>query len=123
MGDFGLATRHLAGQLHSSCGTLGYIAPEVLWGPGDYDFSADMWSVGVVFAEFLFGRQMFPASSTGSMARSFQQFSNNPLQYLHTKDRPQNDLRITKEDDLLVGLLTDDVKGRLTASDVLIHFL
>jgi len=110
LGDFGLATQHSTGQLHASCGTMGYIAPEVLWGPGDYDFSADMWSVGVVFAELLFGRQMFSASSAGSMAICFQQYNNNPHQYLHAKGTPQTDIVATKEDEaLLVGLLIDDV--------------
>lgn len=124
LGDFGLATQHSTGQPHESCGTMGYIAPEVLWGPGDYDFSADMWSVGVVFAELLFGRQIFPASSAGSMASCFQQYGNNPHQYLHAKDTPQTNIVVTKEDEaLLVGLLIDDVKSRLTVSDALAHFL
>ena len=33
--------------------TLWYRAPEILLGNGNYDYKADIWSIGCIFAEFL----------------------------------------------------------------------
>jgi len=59
LADFGLSK--LAGPSDSqklACGTLGYVAPEVLSQEG-YNFKADIWSIGVVAYLLLTGRLPF----------------------------------------------------------------
>jgi len=47
--DFGLSAVSLDGnRMRSQCGTVGYMAPEVLNGGGYDAFKADIWSAGVV---------------------------------------------------------------------------
>lgn len=49
--DFGLAGRLTAKNnflLHDSCGTPGYMAPEVIISKQGYDCKADIFSVGVI---------------------------------------------------------------------------
>eukprot|EP01050_Picozoa_sp_SAG11_P016539 SAG11_NODE_2267_length_3601_cov_2.234723_5_plen_62_part_00 len=51
--DFGLATKLAPGTfLNEACGTPEYVAPEVVSkganGSPSYDFSADVWSIGVI---------------------------------------------------------------------------
>ncbi|XP_053313054.1 ribosomal protein S6 kinase-related protein [Spea bombifrons] len=60
LSDFGLA-RHLpyGERAHTICGTLQYMAPEVLSG-GPYSHSADWWSLGVLL--FALSTGEFPAA-------------------------------------------------------------
>lgn len=53
--DFGLAKRVNGGRAMTICGTLVYMAPEVLRGEA-YDCSADWWSFGIVLYALLLGR-------------------------------------------------------------------
>jgi serine/threonine-protein kinase len=56
--DFGLAARSRAGErLTSRYGSPGYMAPEQF--EGDYDRRVDLWAVGVILYEMLFGRRPF----------------------------------------------------------------
>ncbi|KDP31293.1 hypothetical protein JCGZ_11669 [Jatropha curcas] len=59
VGDFGLANFCNSGNrqpLTSRVVTLWYRPPELLLGSSDYGASVDLWSVGCVFAELLFGK-------------------------------------------------------------------
>jgi hypothetical protein len=56
--DFGLATRSRSDQrMTSRYGSPGYMAPEQF--DGDYDRRVDLWAVGVILYELLFGRRPF----------------------------------------------------------------
>jgi len=54
--DFGFA-KHLEksnSRAYTNCGTIGYIAPEVLQG-GGYCYPADIWSFGILLLVLLTG--------------------------------------------------------------------
>jgi len=62
--DFGLSkfyrrpeSKRRAPRMHTCCGTLGYIAPEVL--DGEYTSQCDMWSLGVITYILLSGEMPF----------------------------------------------------------------
>ena len=56
--DFGLAIeykpfeRHT--QLSAKVGTLNYLSPEVI--RGNYTYKCDIWSIGIIYYELLFGK-------------------------------------------------------------------
>lgn len=61
IGDFGLAilsTEEDRIQRFSVCGTPSYMAPEVV-SKKPYSYEADMWSIGVVAYNLLFGKPPF----------------------------------------------------------------
>lgn len=54
--DFGFAKK--IGQkdkTFTNCGTIGYVAPEVLQGQSGYSYPADLWSLGILITELLTG--------------------------------------------------------------------
>lgn len=59
--DFGLSkffvSKRRVPRMHTCCGTLGYIAPEVL--DGTYTSQCDMWSLGVIVYVLLAGEMPF----------------------------------------------------------------
>lgn len=66
LADFGLARTFTPGSssaLTHEVVTLWYRAPEILLGAGAYTSAVDMWSVGCIFSEMLFGRPLFPGQS------------------------------------------------------------
>jgi serine/threonine protein kinase len=63
--DLGLSVSLLPEELASDrVGTSVYMAPEV-WTRGEYDFGADVWSMGVMFYLMLFGTLLSFFSSFG----------------------------------------------------------
>lgn len=56
--DFGLCYENSISNRNSFCGTLDYMAPEILQG-NSYNKSVDVWSLGVVLYEMIFGELPF----------------------------------------------------------------
>jgi serine/threonine protein kinase/tetratricopeptide (TPR) repeat protein len=66
--DFGIAKVRLQETLTQRgtvLGTLDYMAPEQILGEGDIDRRADIWALGVVTYELLFGKPPFDAGHVG----------------------------------------------------------
>eukprot|EP01029_Cantina_marsupialis_P016067 TRINITY_DN3567_c1_g1_i2.p1 TRINITY_DN3567_c1_g1~~TRINITY_DN3567_c1_g1_i2.p1 ORF type:complete len:303 (-),score=51.76 TRINITY_DN3567_c1_g1_i2:266-1174(-) len=106
--DLGVSTRlsfKKDGSLRRAetcCGSSGYAAPEVEHGDCEYDFSADMWSLGAVL-HVLTTRKLATANSEDGLA--LHRFASlNPSCA-----------------DLIRNLLQKDPQKRLTAEQVLCH--
>lgn len=94
-----------------SCGTLAYVAPEVL--AKSYTSICDMWSLGVIVFILLFGYMPFK----GSEAAQVRSIKNG--NYLH---RPEVWSKVTPQgQDFVKALLQVDVNKRLTAGDAMEH--
>jgi cell division cycle 2-like protein len=63
--DLGLAMSTSETPPYGRCGTLRYMAPEVILGKPDYDTKVDMWSLGCVMAELLAGKPLFDGDDDG----------------------------------------------------------
>eukprot|EP00747_Dinoflagellata_sp_TGD_P128607 gnl/TRDRNA2_/TRDRNA2_174564_c0_seq1.p1 gnl/TRDRNA2_/TRDRNA2_174564_c0~~gnl/TRDRNA2_/TRDRNA2_174564_c0_seq1.p1 ORF type:complete len:251 (-),score=35.57 gnl/TRDRNA2_/TRDRNA2_174564_c0_seq1:90-842(-) len=60
--DFGFAVRIPDATLcMSKCGTMPFMAPEVLKEQGHDAFKADVWSLGILLVQTLFGKDALPA--------------------------------------------------------------
>uniref|UniRef100_A0A7S2RX58 Calmodulin n=1 Tax=Mucochytrium quahogii TaxID=96639 RepID=A0A7S2RX58_9STRA len=113
--DFGLSKLITPkGVMKLACGTLSYVAPEVLACNG-YDKAADLWSIGVIVYLVRRGRLPFDGERKQDIINST----------LHDQLDLEND-RIFADStpehlDILNGLLTKDPAKRLTAKQVLEH--
>lgn len=70
LADFGLA-RFYHGKLYDKCGTLSYLAPEILDGKG-YGFEVDMWAVGVLTYFLLCGYMPFDCETDEETKHAIQ---------------------------------------------------
>jgi len=61
--DFGLAHRIDAETVESEYGTIDYMAPEILTETAGYSHTCDLWSVGIILYEMLFGGPPFSDES------------------------------------------------------------
>ena len=77
--DFGFASKISAIDENKDIrGTLGYIAPEILLGEQASE-GADLFSVGAILYEMLFGHSAFYAKNTSDYLKVIQQHNPSPL--------------------------------------------
>jgi len=111
--DFGLSAFYRAGdaQLQSKCGTIDYVAPEVL--KGGYTSQCDMWSLGVVAFILLSGGMPFNGKH-GDARRRIMQGSYNMREekWAPISQQGRNFVR---------SLLDMNSARRLTAQSALMH--
>jgi calcium/calmodulin-dependent protein kinase I len=113
--DFGLA-KFRANQnvdMHTACGTPGYVAPEVLKGE-KYDKAVDLWSLGVILYILLCGFPPFYHQNTNML---YKQIKKGEYDF---PDPYWTDISDSAKE-LVRGLLTVDPKKRMSAKDVLAH--
>merc|ERR1719502_2655842 len=85
--DFGLSRiwdAQEVGTMSRSCGTVNYMAPEVL--ENKYGNQADMWSLGVIVFMLLSGKCPFYASSCDGFTREVVASSIRDCQYEYGED-------------------------------------
>lgn len=114
LADFGLSKMHLAHEkMQQACGTLSYVAPEVLDGR-PYGQETDLWSVGVIMCLLLCGRLPFDGETQQEIisATIKGDFQVPP----HIWDALSSEART-----LMKGLLCVRPPERLTARGALRH--
>eukprot|EP00026_Physarum_polycephalum_P005477 Phypoly_transcript_05512.p1 GENE.Phypoly_transcript_05512~~Phypoly_transcript_05512.p1 ORF type:complete len:524 (+),score=71.60 Phypoly_transcript_05512:93-1664(+) len=86
--DFGFA-KHIDDRTNSLCGTLDYMAPEILMGKG-HGKAADWWSLGILIYEMLSGCP--PLSDSGNGTHAMHLVSSGKLEYPTYFDKEAVDL-------------------------------
>ncbi|CDJ41609.1 ULK kinase, putative [Eimeria tenella] len=115
--DFGLATKITKGEtLDVVCGSPRYIAPEVL--RRSYSEKCDLWSLGVIVYLLLFGFHPFGDWKGASFEDIADEVLNAEVAFLPKWGvQPPSE----KATEFLKGLLTRDLRRRLSAADALKH--
>jgi len=113
--DFGLSKLvSPQGVMKLACGTLSYVAPEVLTSKG-YGKAADIWNIGVIIYLVRRGKLPFDGETKEDIIHNT----------VHGKLDFASDPVFSKSSaahvDLMKGLLNKDPKQRLTAAQVLEH--
>ena len=112
--DFGLSKMVLPKErMDAACGTLSYVAPEVLTMQG-YGREADLWSVGVIMFLILVGKLPFDGEDHSEIIRSTisAELRVNPNVWGKLSDDSKS---------LITSLLKKDPKERITARSALKH--
>ena len=112
--DFGLSKMILPTErMDSACGTLSYVAPEVLTMLG-YGKEADLWSVGVIMFLVMCGKLPFDGDDQNEIIKSTIQgdLKVNPTVWAKLSDNAKS---------LITSLLNKNVKDRIGAKDALRH--
>lgn len=115
LADFGFAktvTKDDAG-LVTTCGTPGYVAPEILEG-APYGKPVDVWSIGVITYILLAG---YPPFHDDSQPILFRKIRKGKYQY----DSPYWDNVSDDAKDFISRMLVVDPKNRATATELLEH--
>jgi len=114
--DFGFAKEinpEGEAELKTTCGTPGYVAPEIISGKR-YHKEVDMWSLGVIAYILLCG---YPPFYDSNQAQLFKKIRKGQYQFEpEFWDQVSDDAK-----DLVKGLLLVDVASRFTVEDVLKH--
>ena len=108
--DFGLSRMILSNQkLNISCGTLQYVAPEILSSKGS-GMESDMWSIGVIMYLLVNGKLPYDANTSGEI------FDKITMTSLHFRNCVSQNAK-----NLILALLEPNPKERITAKNALSH--
>ena len=107
--DFGWAKELNLEKRSTFCGTVEYMAPEIV-GSENYDYGVDIWSLGILLYELLFGHSPFKAKNMKSVILNIK---SHEL----TFDKP-----ISPEcKDIIRRILNSNPQKRLKLKDILVH--
>ncbi|CAL5222807.1 g5226 [Coccomyxa viridis] len=109
--DFGWSVHAPNSRRKTLCGTLDYLPPEMVEGR-DHDAAVDVWSLGVLCYEFLFGRPPFEAEGH---SETYKRILKVDLQW------PEHPQISAGAKDLIHKLLVRDPRQRLPLKQVLEH--
>ena len=110
--DFGWAKELTLENRSTFCGTVEYMAPEIV-GSENYDYSVDIWSLGILLYELLYGHSPFKASSTKNIILNIK---------THELSLDDKNKKISSScKDLITKLLNSNPQKRLKIKDILEH--
>mmetsp|Transcript_30030 Transcript_30030/g.41577 ORF Transcript_30030/g.41577 Transcript_30030/m.41577 type:complete len:352 (+) Transcript_30030:54-1109(+) len=109
--DFGWSVHAPNSRRQTLCGTLDYLPPEMVEGR-DHDSAVDVWSLGVLCYEFLFGSPPFEAEGHNE---TYKRISRVDLQF------PASPAASPEAKDLISRLLQKDPRKRMPLEQVLTH--
>jgi len=109
LADFGWANLMQGSARETFCGTLDYLAPEMIQGTG-HDESVDMWNMGVLLYELVTGQSPFGSTTKEATCRLI----------LNVDLRFPTDIHPDAKN-LVSCLCKKEAKDRLTASQALSH--
>ncbi|CAD8059641.1 unnamed protein product [Paramecium sonneborni] len=108
--DFGLAKKIEKGRTSSFCGTIHSMPPEVIQNDGyKYDYSFDIYTMGILFYEMLVGKPPFGLNDQGIEQKILMGINEEQISAIH-------DIKIR---DLLKKLLSQNPKERLNCKEIL----
>ncbi len=110
--DFGWAKELTLENRSTFCGTVEYMAPEIV-GSENYDYSVDIWSLGILLYELLYGHSPFRADNTKNIILNIK---SHELTY---EDKNKNISHSCK--DLIKKLLNNNPQKRYKIKDILEH--
>eukprot|EP00899_Mesostigma_viride_P024297 jgi/Mesvir1/5051/Mv02252-RA.1 len=109
--DFGWSVHAPNSRRQTMCGTLDYLPPEMVEGK-EHDATVDVWSLGVLLYEFLFGTPPFEAKGNRETYKRIVTVDLKFPQYPAVSDGAK---------DLIRKLLQKDPAGRIDLKSVLEH--
>ena len=110
--DFGWAKELTLENRSTFCGTVEYMAPEIV-GSENYDYGVDIWSLGILLYELLYGHSPFRADNTKNIILNIK---SHELTY---EDKNKNISHSCK--DLIKKLLNNNPQKRYKIKDILEH--
>ncbi|CAI5490060.1 unnamed protein product [Closterium sp. Naga37s-1] len=109
--DFGWSVHAPNSRRQTLCGTLDYLPPEMVEG-ASHDRMVDVWSLGVLTYEFLYGTPPFEAPNH---PQTYKRIMQVDLKF------PGNIKVSSDAKDLIQRLLVKEPSARLALRDVLVH--
>lgn len=109
--DFGWSVHAPTSRRNTLCGTLDYLPPEMVEGR-DHDHQVDIWSLGVLLYEFLYGCPPFEAEGHSA---TYRRISRVDLVF------PQKPAISDDAKDIISRLLVKEPKRRMKLKDIPQH--
>ncbi len=114
LADFGLSTIvRPDALLNTNCGTLTYVAPEIIQGSG-YGMEIDIWSLGIIVYILLCG---YPPFHEGDENREVQRSLKGHFEFYS----PEWDTISQEAKDLIKKMIVVEPSRRITAKQALEH--
>jgi len=110
--DFGWAVHNVSNTRNTICGTIDYLAPEIV-DEKEYDEAVDVWCLGILMYEMLYG---FPPFHSKKKEETFERIRNQQLVF-------HDEIKIISDDakDLLTKLLGFETEKRCKIDEAIKH--